>query len=108
MVQPMLTAIISWLAKVESLPSLATWLGAAIVCTGTGVLMYFEKVRTSATVKDTTLPPSSTNIATNDSSTSGSSVTQKIGDKDNDGVKVANNAEGQYDSLLVDTHTTHT
>lgn len=94
----MLTAIIAWLSGVESLPSVATWLGAAIVCLGTGVLMYFEKVR----MQDEADAKSREKVETLAPLAPTSSIPSTTTSSSSDEGKTANDRDGATDSLLVD------
>ena len=43
LMDPALTAIISWLAGVEPLPMAFSWIGGTIVMTGIGLISFAEK-----------------------------------------------------------------
>ncbi len=45
LVDPAVTAVLSWLVGVESLPSLVTWLGGFTVMAGVGVITIGEHLR---------------------------------------------------------------
>ena len=37
---PALTAVLSWVAGIESLPTLFSWIGGAVVMTGVGIISF--------------------------------------------------------------------
>jgi hypothetical protein len=43
LLDPALTAIISWIARIESLPSWYCWVGGFIVMSGVGIISFGEK-----------------------------------------------------------------
>jgi hypothetical protein len=45
LVDPAVTAILSWGIGVESLPALSSWIGGGIVVAGVGVISYGEQKR---------------------------------------------------------------
>jgi drug/metabolite transporter (DMT)-like permease len=45
LVDPAVTAILSWMIGVEDLPSLFSWLGGAVVMMGVGLISYGEYAR---------------------------------------------------------------
>ena len=45
LLDPAITAIISWLIRLEHLPSLFSWLGGSIVIGGVGIISYGEGAR---------------------------------------------------------------
>jgi drug/metabolite transporter (DMT)-like permease len=42
LVDPALTAIISWMIGVESLPTVFSWIGGAIVMSGVGLISFAD------------------------------------------------------------------
>lgn len=46
LVDPAVTAILSWAIGVESLPSMFSWIGGFVVMAGVGIISYGEHVRT--------------------------------------------------------------
>ncbi len=45
LVDPAITALLSWMIGVEGLPSLYSWAGGAVVMTGVGIISYGEHER---------------------------------------------------------------
>lgn len=43
MIDPALTAILSWMAGIEMLPTLYSWIGGVIVMLGVGILSVAEQ-----------------------------------------------------------------
>lgn len=52
LIDPAVTAFISWAAGIENLPGLFSWLGGCVVVSGVAVISYGERQRTSIEDKE--------------------------------------------------------
>lgn len=54
LLDPTITAVLSWILSLEGLPTIYSWLGGVVVIVGVSIIMYGEKQREKEPVKDST------------------------------------------------------
>eukprot|EP01040_Poterioochromonas_malhamensis_P009902 gene9902-10759_t len=54
LLDPTITAVLSWVLSLEGLPTIYSWLGGVVVIVGVSIIMYGEKQREKEPVKDST------------------------------------------------------